>query len=126
MRSMSEAAIATAPSADIVKDADAAVQLLAQVRAEIGKVVFGQERVVELVLATILAGGHALLIGAPGLAKTKLVETMAHRAGPRLGPGAVHAGPDAVRHSGLGECWTRALGPAAFRFVKGPIFTSAC
>ncbi|HOY79689.1 MAG TPA: AAA family ATPase, partial [Hyphomonadaceae bacterium] len=78
---MSEAATANAPSTDIVKEADAAVQLLAQVRAEIGKVVFGQERVVELVLATILAGGHALLIGAPGLAKTKLVETTARALG---------------------------------------------
>jgi MoxR-like ATPase len=123
MRSMSEAATAN-PSADIVKDADAAVQLLAQVRAEIGKVVFGQERVVELVLATILAGGHALLIGAPGLAKTKLVETTAQGAGSRLGPGAVHAGPDAVRHSGLGDPGRERLGGRAFRFVKGPVFTS--
>jgi len=79
MRRMSEVAIA--PSSDIVKEADAAVELLAQVRAEIGKVVFGQERVVELVLATVLAGGHALLIGAPGLAKTKLVEATARALG---------------------------------------------
>ena len=79
---MSEAAIADSPSADIVKEADAAVELLSKVRAEIGKVVFGQDRVVELTMATILAGGHALLIGAPGLAKTKLVETLApHEAG---------------------------------------------
>ena len=120
---MSEAAIATAPSADIVKDADAAVQLLAQVRAEIGKVVFGQERVVELVLATILAGGHALLIGAPGLAKTKLVETTARALG--LDWGRVQFTPDLMPSDILGsEILDESASGRAFRFVKGPIFTS--
>ena len=45
-------------------------------RAAIGAVIFGQEQVVEQALITVLAGGHALLIGVPGLAKTKLVDTM--------------------------------------------------
>jgi MoxR-like ATPase len=124
MRSMSEAAIANAPSAEIVKEADAAVQLLAQVRAEIGKVVFGQERVVELVLATILAGGHALLIGAPGLAKTKLVETTARALG--LDWGRVQFTPDLMPSDILGSeiLDETGSGGRAFRFVKGPIFTS--
>ena len=39
-------------------------------------VIFGQDKVVEQALITILSGGHALLVGVPGLAKTKLVETM--------------------------------------------------
>ena len=120
---MSEAAIANAPSADIVKDADAAVQLLAQVRAEIGKVVFGQERVVELVLSTILAGGHALLIGAPGLAKTKLVETTARALG--LDWGRVQFTPDLMPSDILGsEILDESASGRSFRFVKGPIFTS--
>ena len=120
---MSEAAIATAPSADIVKDADAAVQLLAQVRAEIGKVVFGQERVVELVLATVLAGGHALLIGAPGLAKTKLVEATARALG--LDWGRVQFTPDLMPSDILGsEILDETASGRSFRFVKGPIFTS--
>jgi MoxR-like ATPase len=123
MRSMSEAAIANAPSADIVKEADAAVQLLAQVRTEIGKVVFGQERVVELVLATILAGGHALLIGAPGLAKTKLVETTARALG--LDWGRVQFTPDLMPSDILGsEILDESASGRSFRFVKGPIFTS--
>ncbi|MBK8839097.1 MAG: MoxR family ATPase [Hyphomonadaceae bacterium] len=123
MLSMSEAAIANAPSADIVKDADAAVQLLAQVRAEIGKVVFGQERVVELVLSTILAGGHALLIGAPGLAKTKLVETTARALG--LDWGRVQFTPDLMPSDILGsEILDESASGRSFRFVKGPIFTS--
>ena len=45
-------------------------------KAAIGAVIFGQESVVERALITILSGGHALLVGVPGLAKTKLVETM--------------------------------------------------
>jgi len=120
---MSEAAIANAPTADIVKEADAAVQLLAQVRAEIGKVVFGQERVVELVMATILAGGHALLIGAPGLAKTKLVETTARALG--LDWGRVQFTPDLMPSDILGsEILDESASGRSFRFVKGPIFTS--
>jgi MoxR-like ATPase len=124
MRLMSEAAISNAPSTDIVKEADAAVQLLAQVRTEIGKVVFGQERVVELVIATILAGGHALLIGAPGLAKTKLVETTARALG--LDWGRVQFTPDLMPSDILGSeiLDESASGGRAFRFVKGPIFTS--
>jgi hypothetical protein len=118
---MSEAATA---NADIVKEADAAVQLLAQVRAEIGKVVFGQERVVELVISTILAGGHALLIGAPGLAKTKLVETTAKALG--LDWGRVQFTPDLMPSDILGSeiLDETSNGGRAFRFVKGPIFTS--
>ncbi len=120
---MSEAAIANAPSDDIVREADAAVQLLAQVRAEIGKVVFGQERVVELVIATILAGGHALLIGAPGLAKTKLVETTARALG--LDWGRVQFTPDLMPSDILGsEILDETASGRTFRFVKGPIFTS--
>ena len=120
---MSEAAIAESASADIVKDADAAVELLARVRSEIGKVVFGQERVVELVLSTLLAGGHALLIGAPGLAKTKLVETTARALG--LDWGRVQFTPDLMPSDILGsEILDESASGRSFRFVKGPIFTS--
>jgi MoxR-like ATPase len=123
MPDMSEAAIADGPSADIVKEADAAVELLAKIRAEIGKVVFGQDRVVELTLATILAGGHALLIGAPGLAKTKLVETTARALG--LDWGRVQFTPDLMPSDILGsEILDESASGRSFRFVKGPIFTS--
>jgi MoxR-like ATPase len=49
---------------------------LAKARAAIGRVIFGQDEVVEQVLIAILGGGHALLVGAPGLAKTKLATTL--------------------------------------------------
>ncbi|HEV7689766.1 MAG TPA: AAA family ATPase [Hyphomonadaceae bacterium] len=120
---MSEAVIANAPAADIVKDADQAVQVLAKVRSEIAKVVFGQDRVVELTLSAILAGGHALLIGAPGLAKTKLVETTARALG--LDWGRVQFTPDLMPGDILGsEILDESASGRSFRFVKGPIFTS--
>src|SRR4051812_33223903 len=56
-----------------------AEQVAGQIRAAkeaISTVIFGQDRVIENTLVTILSGGHALLIGVPGLAKTKLVETL--------------------------------------------------
>ena len=49
---------------------------LSLVRQSIGQVIFGQQEVVDQTLITLLAGGHALLIGVPGLAKTRLVETL--------------------------------------------------
>jgi MoxR-like ATPase len=123
MPDMSEAAIADAPTSDIVKEADAAVEVLSKVRAEIGKVVFGQDRVVELTLAAILGGGHALLIGAPGLAKTKLVETAARALG--LDWGRVQFTPDLMPSDILGsEILDESASGRSFRFVKGPIFTS--
>ena len=60
----------------VVAEAEAAAEALAQVKAEIGRAIFGQERVIELSLAAVLAGGHALLIGAPGLAKTRAIKVL--------------------------------------------------
>ncbi len=120
---MSEAAIApAAASADIVAEADRAVETLAKVRSEIGKAVFGQDRVIELTLASVLAGGHALLIGAPGLAKTRLVETTARALG--LDWGRVQFTPDLMPGDILGsEILDETSTGRSFRFVKGPIFT---
>jgi MoxR-like ATPase len=57
----------------IVRQAEATGAQVAAAKAAIGSVIFGQEGVVEQALITVLCGGHALLIGLPGLAKTKLV-----------------------------------------------------
>jgi MoxR-like ATPase len=53
-------------AAALVGEAEQAGETLARVRGEIAKAVFGQERVIELTLAAVLAGGHVLLVGAPG------------------------------------------------------------
>ena len=60
----------------IATQAESMSRQLARVRTEIGRVILGQDRVVDLVLTSILAGGHALLVGAPGLGKTLLVTTL--------------------------------------------------
>ncbi|GAM96560.1 ATPase of MoxR family [alpha proteobacterium U9-1i] len=108
----------------LVGEAEAAGETLARVRAEIAKAVFGQERVIELVLAAVLAGGHVLLVGAPGLAKTRLVEAMAQVLG--LPWARVQFTPDLMPADILGSevLDQDEQGRRHFRFVKGPIFTS--
>src|SRR6266536_96772 len=60
----------------IVRAAETTAAHIRSAKAAISAVIFGQERVVERALVTVLSGGHALLVGVPGLAKTKLVDTM--------------------------------------------------
>ena len=110
-------------SPEIVAEAERAVEQLAAVKDEIAKAVFGQERVVELSLAAVLAGGHALLIGAPGLAKTRLVEAMSTALG--LNGARIQFTPDLMPSDILGsEVLDEAPGGVrSFRFIRGPIFT---
>ncbi|RUU97731.1 AAA family ATPase, partial [Mesorhizobium sp. M6A.T.Cr.TU.017.01.1.1] len=61
---------------DMIDQAETALADISRVRDGVGRVIFGQESVVERTLVALLAGGHALLVGVPGLAKTKLVETL--------------------------------------------------
>ena len=111
-------------NADVVTQIEAAGQRMQRVHAEAGKVIFGQERVIEQTLITLLAGGHALLIGVPGLAKTLLVETL----GRVLGVDAkrIQFTPDLMPSDIIGtEVLEEAQGGTQrhFRFIKGPIFT---
>jgi MoxR-like ATPase len=108
----------------LIAEAEAAGAALARVKAEIGKAVFGQERVVELTLAAVLAGGHVLLVGAPGLAKTRLVAAMAHVLG--LDWARVQFTPDLMPADIIGSevLDQDEAGRRHFRFVRGPIFTS--
>jgi MoxR-like ATPase len=107
----------------MVAEAERAGALLARARAEIGRVIFGQERVIELVLAGVLAGGHVLLVGAPGLAKTKLVAALATVLG--LDWGRVQFTPDLMPADIVGSeiLDQDDAGRRSFRFVPGPIFT---
>ena len=106
----------------IVVEAEAAVTELARVRAEVGRVVFGQNEVVERVLTTILAGGHGLLVGVPGLAKTLLVDTLGTVLG--LDASRVQFTPDLMPSDILGsEVMDQDDdGRRSFRFLRGPIF----
>ncbi len=67
---------ATSLDDGIVAAAEATLATVGRAREAIHGVIFGQEAVVDLALVTVLAGGHGLLVGLPGLAKTKLVETL--------------------------------------------------
>ena len=108
----------------LVAEAEAAGDLLARARSEIAKAVFGQERVVELSLAAILAGGHGLLVGAPGLAKTRLVEAIAVVLG--LASARIQFTPDLMPADILGSeiLEDDPDGKRRFRFAPGPVFTS--
>jgi MoxR-like ATPase len=113
----------TLSPATAVADAEAATEALARVKSEIGRAIFGQERVIELALAAVLAGGHALLIGAPGLAKTRLVEAMGTALG--LASQRIQFTPDLMPSDILGsEVLDESPGgQRSFRFLKGPVFT---
>ncbi|MBA4789636.1 MAG: MoxR family ATPase [Rhizobiales bacterium] len=106
----------------IVRNAETAAASIAAARAAIGAVIFGQEVVVDRALITILAGGHALLVGVPGLAKTKLVETMGTVLG--LDARRVQFTPDLMPSDILGAevLEESADGRRAFRFIRGPVF----
>ena len=114
---------ATDFATSFVRMAEDAAHDLARARTEIGKAIFGQETVIEQTLVTLLSGGHALLVGVPGLAKTKLVETLGRVLG--MDAKRVQFTPDLMPSDILG---TEILeeptpGKRAFRFIKGPVFT---
>ncbi|OUR77827.1 AAA family ATPase [Alphaproteobacteria bacterium 46_93_T64] len=94
-----------------------------ELKTEIGLKIFGQETVIEQALITILAGGHALLIGVPGLAKTKLAETLGTVLG--LSEKRIQFTPDLMPADILGSeiLEKDEDGRQHFHFVKGPVFS---
>jgi MoxR-like ATPase len=93
------------------------------VRDTTASTIFGQDRVIELALITLLSGGHALLIGVPGLAKTSLVEALGAVLG--LQNKRIQFTPDLMPSDIVGsEVLEEGTGGRrSFRFVKGPVFT---
>jgi MoxR-like ATPase len=106
----------------IVRQAEAIGAQIAAAKSAIGAVIFGQDRVVEEALITVLSGGHALLVGLPGLAKTKLVETMGAVLG--LDARRIQFTPDLMPSDILGSEVLEESpgGKRSFRFIPGPIF----
>lgn len=98
-------------------------QRLAQVRERIHRVIFGQEAVVDQSLVTLLSGGHGLLIGVPGLAKTRLVETLGVVLG--LDEKRVQCTPDLMPADIIGSevLEEGEGGRRGFRFIQGPVFS---
>ncbi len=106
----------------IVERIEAAGERIGKVHKAASSVIFGQEQVIERTLVTILAGGHALLIGVPGLAKTLLVDTLGRILG--LDAKRIQFTPDLMPSDIIGAelLEDTAAGRRSFRFVKGPIF----
>lgn len=95
---------------------------LAAARDSIGKRFIGQSRVVDLTLTALICGGHAVLIGLPGLGKTRLVDTLSTVMG--LNGNRIQFTPDLMPADILGSeiLDTNADGTRQFRFVEGPVF----
>jgi MoxR-like ATPase len=106
----------------IVRAAESTAVHIRAAKAAIGSVIFGQDKVVERALVTVLSGGHALLVGVPGLAKTKLVETMGIVLG--LDARRIQFTPDLMPSDILGSEVLEESpgGKRSFRFIRGPIF----
>ncbi len=108
---------------DMVKAAEKALEDIAAVRKGVAEVIYGQEAVVERAIVALLAGGHALLVGVPGLAKTKLVETLGTVLG--LDERRIQFTPDLMPSDILGSEVMEQTdkGRRSFRFIEGPVFT---
>ncbi|MFC4624897.1 AAA family ATPase [Daeguia caeni] len=112
----------TASADEIIAEAERALADIARVRESVGTVIFGQESVIERTLTALLAGGHALLVGVPGLAKTKLVETLGTVLG--LSGQRIQFTPDLMPSDIIGSevMEQDAEGRRSFRYIKGPVF----
>ena len=107
---------------DLLKDVEGLAPKLREAREMIGRRIIGQEKVVEQSLIALLCGGHGLLVGVPGLAKTRLVDTLGTVMG--LHANRIQFTPDLMPSDILGAevLETGADGSRTFKFIEGPIF----
>jgi len=110
------------PNAALIAEVERLGERMALVRERIGQVIFGQQKVIDQTLITLLAGGHALLVGVPGLAKTRLVETLGIVLG--VDVKRIQCTPDLMPADILGSevLEESETGRRAFRFIEGPVF----
>jgi len=116
-------AVPNAAPADLMGAIEACGRKLIAIRAAVGAVIFGQDDVIDQSLTAILSGGHMLLIGVPGLAKTRLVETLGIVLG--LQARRIQCTPDLMPSDILGSevLEESDTGRRAFRFIPGPVFS---
>jgi MoxR-like ATPase len=122
---MAAPASATAPPLDDVQQLQRLSEAVARLRRQVAQRIVGQEDVVEGILTAILSGGHALLIGVPGLAKTLMVQTVAETL--HLSFNRVQFTPDLMPSDITGTDIIEedlTTGKRAFRFVQGPLFAN--
>ena len=112
--------ISTDPNA-VLAAAEALGAQIVQVRGAIGRMIFGQDEVIDQSLITLLSGGHVLLVGVPGLGKSRLVETLGVVLG--MATKRIQFTPDLMPADIVGsEVLDETDGRRAFRFVPGPVF----
>ncbi len=103
-----------------VEAADSLFESFGKLKKEVGKVIVGQDEVVRLLLTSIFCQGHSLLVGVPGLAKTKLIQTLASTL--HLSYNRIQFTPDLMPSDILGsETLDK---DRNFKFVKGPVFSN--
>ena len=125
----SQLGVVPATGTDLAADELAAVEKLQKayhdLRAELGKVIVGQDQVIEELLIALFCRGHVLLMGVPGLAKTLLISTLAKTLG--LGFSRIQFTPDLMPSDITGTEVIeedKTTGSRSLRFVKGPIFAN--
>ena len=113
---------ATPAGDDLLAEVEALGVRIAAVRAQVGRAIYGQPEVVDQTLITLLSGGHVLLVGVPGLGKSRLVETLAIVLG--VASKRVQFTPDLMPADILGSevLDEEPGGRRSFRFVPGPVF----
>jgi MoxR-like ATPase len=117
--------VAPPPPAPAARDRDALVSAATRLRAEVQRRIVGQEQVLDEILMSLIAGGHALLVGVPGLAKTLMVRSLAEAV--HLEFRRIQFTPDLVPSDITGTDLLEedsATGSRSFRFVRGPIFAN--
>ena len=112
----------TADADELLAQLDTVSGQIAKAKDAVDRIIFGQERVIDETLITLLAGGHVLLIGVPGLGKTKLVETLSTVLG--MEERRVQFTPDLMPADILGSevLEESDSGKRSFRFIEGPVF----
>lgn len=120
---MTSLSASSKPTLDVNKEFDRLAPLVKQSQAEITSIILGQDSVIELALTSLLSGGHFILVGVPGLAKTKLVHTIGTVMG--LDAHRIQCTPDLMPADIVGSeiLDEDSKGKKEFRFIEGPVFT---
>lgn len=115
--------VTNAGNDDVLARFETATARLGAAREQVRRVILGQDAVIDQCLAAILAGGHALVVGVPGLGKTRLVEALAAALG--LSTRRIQCTPDLMPGDILGSevLDSNPDGTRGFRFIEGPVFT---